>query len=329
MTTYVTRRLGFALLTFIGITIATFGLIHAVPGDPVSFYIGRAGTHTIPAAVLDSIRREHHLDQPLPLQYLYWLRSAVRLDFGRSIVRRETVRSIIAAKLPHTFELNLIAFLLAASIGIPVGLWSASRRGSGAERAASVAFYMLYSLPSFWVALLLIQLFSVRLGVLPLMGMQSDGYPDMDAWGKIGDRLQHLLLPVVTLASAQLAIFARFSRAAAVEVIRQDFMTAARARGVSPGALLWRHTFRNTLIPLVSLLGLTIPFLISGSVIVERIFQWDGMGLLYIDAILGRDYPVVMGMTVVTALVTLLAGLFADILYALADPRVRLGEAME
>lgn len=329
MTTYLLRRLAGALVTFVGITIATFTLIHAVPGDPISFYVGRAGVHSIPAGTLESIRREHHLDLPLPAQYAHWVRSAALLDFGRSIVRREDVRTIIAARLPNTFLLNLVAFLVAACVGIPLGLWGASRRGGGADRAISIGAYLLYSLPGFWVALLLIQLFSVKLGVLPLFGMQSDDYLQLSLAGRLLDRAQHLLLPAATLACAQLAIFARFSRAATAEVIRQDFITAARARGAGPSLLLWKHTFRNALIPLISLLGLTVPFLLSGSVIVERIFQWDGIGLLYFEAILSRDYPVVMAMTVVTAVITLLASLMADLLYAAADPRIRLGEAAQ
>ena len=156
--------------------------------------------------------------------------------------------------------------------------------------------------------------------------MTSDDYLQMSAAEQLLDRLRHLVLPVVTLSYAQLAIFARFSKSALTEVIRQDYITAARAKGVAPQAILWRHAFRNALIPLITLLGLTIPFLISGSVIVEQIFQWDGIGRLYFDSILTRDYPMVLGLTVATAVVTLLASLLADLLYAAADPRIRLEE---
>jgi peptide/nickel transport system permease protein len=327
MTTYVIRRLLYAVLTFFGITVATFALIHSVPGDPISFFIGRAGADTIPPEILDAIRHEFHLDEPLPVQYLYWLRGAVTFDFGTSIVDRRPVRERIAEKLPATFQLNFIAFMLAASIGIPIGLWSATRSGRLSERASAVGFFLLYSLPSFWVALLLMHWFAVRLDVLPLFGMTSNDYPDMTPWQQFVDRLQHLVLPVITMTYAQLAIFARFTKSAVTEVIRQDFITAARAKGAGRAAVLWRHAFRNALMPLITLLGITIPYLISGSVIVEQIFQWDGIGLLYYDAILSRDYPTVMGLTVITAIATLFAGLFADVLYAFADPRVRLGES--
>lgn len=326
MTTYVLRRLFFAVLTFFGITIATFALIHAVPGDPISFFLGRAGAHGVPAEILDSIRRQYHLDEPLPVQYLYWLKGAVTLDFGDSIVDRRAVTTRIFEKLPNTVQLNGVAFLIAALIGIPIGLWSATRSGRFAERASAVGFFLLYSLPSFWVALLLMQLFAVRFDVLPLFGMNSNEHAEMSTAAWLADRVRHMILPAITLTYGQLAIFARFSKSAVTEVFRQDFITAARAKGAGEMAVMWRHAFRNALIPIITLFGITIPYLISGSVIVEQIFQWDGIGLLYMQAVLARDYPTIMGLTVISAAVTLLASLVADILYAFADPRVRLGE---
>jgi len=176
------------------------------------------------------------------------------------------------------------------------------------------------------LALLLMRFFSVRPRLFPLFGMTSDDYDALSAGAKMADRLRHLVLPVITLTYAQLAIFARFTKSALTEVIRQDFITTARAKGVAPGGVLWRHAFRNALIPLITLLGLTIPYLISGSVIVEQIFQWDGVGHLFFQSILKRDYPTVLGLTVISAMVTLLASLAADLMYAAADPRVRLGE---
>jgi peptide/nickel transport system permease protein len=336
MTSYLVRRLLYAVLTFFGITVATFVLIHSVPGDPITFFLSRAGASGITPELRAAIEEEFHLDQPLPVQYVYWLRSALTFDFGTSILDRRPVRDRIAEKLPATFQLNAIAFLLAALLGIPIGLWSAKRSGHLVERASAVGFFVLYSLPSFWVALLLIQWLAVRFNVLPLFGMVSNDYAEMTAAQQFGDRLRHLVLPVITMTYAQLAIFARFTKSAVTEVIRQDFIVAARAKGAGNASVLWRHAFRNAvlwrhalrnaLMPLITLLGLTIPYLISGSVIVEQIFQWDGIGLLYYDAVLSRDYPTVMGLTVATAVVTLLASLLADIFYAVADPRVRLGE---
>lgn len=326
MTTYIVRRLLYALLTFFGITVATFVLIHAVPGDPISFFVSTSGTRGISPEVLEMIRKEHHLDQPVPLQYVHWLRGAITFDFGISIIDRRPVRERIFEKLPATLQLNGVAFVLAALLGLPIGLWSAARSGRKIERASAVGFFLLYSLPSFWVALLLMQLFAVKLNVLPLFGMSSDDYGELSGPQQFADRTRHLILPVITMAYAQLAIFARFSKSALTEVIRQDFITAARAKGAGPAAVMFRHALRNALIPIITLFGITIPQLISGSVIVEQIFQWDGIGLLYYEAILSRDYPTVMGLTVATAVVTLIASLIADLLYVVADPRVRLGE---
>lgn len=326
MTAYLMRRAIHALLTFLGITVATFALIHAVPGDPIAFYLGRAGAQTVPRETLESIRREFRLDRPLPVQYVYWLRAAATLDFGSSVLHRRPVSEVMFEKLPNTFVLNLAAFLLAVGLGVPVGLWSAIRAGQKRETVVSVLLFLLFSLPTFWVALVLIQLFSVRLDVLPLFGMVSDEYRELGLAARLGDRLQHMALPVLVVAYGQIAIFARFTRSAAADVIGQDFIVAGRARGVAPAGLLWRHVLRNALMPLITLLGLAIPLLISGSVIVEKIFQWDGIGLLYIDAVSARDYPLIMGLSVATAVLTLLASLVADVLYAAADPRVRLEE---
>lgn len=319
MYAYVIRRLLYAILTFFGITVVTFALIHSVPGEPI-FGL------KVPEATRTAIRHEFHLDRPLPEQFALWLRGAATLDFGRSIVDRRPVSAWILERLPRTLLLNLIAFILAAAIGVPIGLWSGAHANRLLDRGSSVLFFLLYSLPTFWIALLLAELFSVRLGVLPLFGIVSDGELALSYGARMIDRVKHLVLPVTTLTIGQLAIFARFSRSALTEVIRQDFILTARAKGVGEGALVWRHAGRNALLPLITLLGLTIPYLLSGSVIVEAIFQWPGIGKLFIDSILARDYPTVMGLTVVSAVLTLLASLAADVLYAAADPRVRFGE---
>lgn len=324
MLTYVVRRLLYGVLTFFGITIAIFVLVHSVPGDPVSVFIGTHGSGALSRAALDEIRHEHHLDESLLRQYGWWLRGIVTLDFGTSFIDHQPVTARIAEKLPNTFALNLMAFLVAALIGVPIGLYSAARSGRPVERGSAVVLFLLYSLPSFWVALLLMQIFAVRFHILPLFGMTSDDYLDLGAAAKIADRAKHIILPVITLAYAQLAVYARFSKSALTEVIRQDFITTARAKGAASSVVLWHHALRNALIPLITLLGLTLPYLVSGSVIVEAIFQWDGIGRLYFDAISARDYPTVLGLSVATAVATLFASIVADLLYAAADPRIRL-----
>jgi len=325
MTAYIVRRLLYAVFTFLGITVVTFTLIHAVPGDPIEFLASKGMNNVRSQRQIAALRHEFHLDQPLVVQYLYWFRGIVTLDFGRSTLDRRLVIDRIMEKMPRTFVLNSIAFLLAALIGLPIGLWSAKRSGRVVERGSSVFFFLLYSLPTFWVALLLMEWLAVRWNVLPLIGMTSDDYLSMTTAQQIADRARHFILPVITLCYGEIAVLARFTKSSLTEVIRQDFITTARAKGAGEGSVLLVHAFRNALIPLVTLLGLIVPGLISGSVIVETMFQWDGAGKLYFDAVFARDYPTVLALTVVTAVVTLLASLAADILYAVADPRIRVG----
>jgi peptide/nickel transport system permease protein len=315
MAAYLARRVAYAVLTFFGITIVTFALIHSVPGDPITFFVGKSGTHGLPPAIVEAIRHEYHLDEPLPVQYGYWLRGVFTLDFGPSVIDHRPAMDRVLEKLPNTFALNFIAFMLAVLAGIPIGLWSASRSGHLFERGSSVVFFLLYSLPSFWVALLLMQFFAVRHAWFPLFGMTSDDYLLMSTAARIADRLKHMVLPALALTYAQLAFYARFTKSALTEVIHQDFITTARAKGVSGPKVMWSHAFRNALLPLVTLLGLTIPYLLSGSVIIETMF--------YLQSLLSRDYPTVLALTVVTAVVTLFASVLSDVLYAIADPRVR------
>jgi peptide/nickel transport system permease protein len=324
MLAFTLRRLAHAAITFLGITIVVFLLVHAAPGDPVSYFIGGAGAGGVSPAIVAALRAEYHLDDPLPERYVRWLAGVVTLDLGRSFVDRRPVTTRIAEKLPNTLLLNLLALGIALVLAVPSGLLSALRHGGWFDRASGLFFFLLFSLPSFWVALLLMQLLSVRLGWLPLFCMTSGNYDELTIGGRIADRTFHLILPVVTLAYAQLAVFARFTRAALLETGRKEFITAAIARGLSRPRAMAHHALRNALIPLIALLGLVVPYLISGSVIIERIFQWDGVGRLFFESILARDYPMIMGLTIATAILTLLASFLTDVCYTLADPRVRL-----
>src|SRR5437764_2935644 len=207
MLTYVIRRLLYAVLTFFGIVVAVFLLVHSVPGDPVIFFLGTTFSRPSPQAIA-AIKHAHHLDEPLLAQLGWWIRGVLTFDLGTSITERRPVLDLISEKLPRTFQLNLIAFLLAAGIGVPIGLWSAMRSGRLSERAAAIGFFLLYSLPTFWVALLLMQFLSVRLRIFPLFGMVSEDYYDLSRPAQFADRLRHLVLPVITLPYALLAIFA-------------------------------------------------------------------------------------------------------------------------
>ncbi|HUO85506.1 MAG TPA: ABC transporter permease [Thermoanaerobaculia bacterium] len=327
MLSFLLRRLFYAAITFIGITLVIFLLIHASPGDPVRYYLSTSQPmQSIPEDVIASIRARYGLDQPIHLQYARWLHRVVRLDFGNSFTDRRPVRAKIARGLGPTIELNVLATSLALLIGFPLGIWSGSRPRGRVDRWSSALAFFLYSLPSFWVALLLMEWFAVRLEILPLFGMHATGWREMSASERFRDHLLHLVLPVITLAYAQVAVFLRFTRSAIAESFDQDFILAARARGVGEARLLFSHALRNAAVPMITLLGLILPYLLSGSIIVERIFQWNGIGKLYFDAILSRDYPVIMGLSVLTAVAVLGAMLLADLLYAVADPRIRVGE---
>lgn len=327
MNRYLARRLGSTAVTLAGIVLAVFLLIHAAPGDPALLYAGVRPGDPVPAAVIAEVRRAHGLDRPLGEQLGSWIADAARLDLGESIVHRRTVAALIGERLPRTALLNGLAFLAALLVGVPLGVAAAVRPGSLFDRGSAAVLFLLYSLPTFWTALLLIEVFGVRFGLLPLFGETSSGYDALGAGARLADRAAHLVLPVTVLAYGMIAFLARMVRSSVREVLGEDYVRTARAKGAAPGAVVWSHAFRNALVPLVSLLGVVVPWLLSGSVIVEQIFQWDGIGRLFFGAILARDYPVVMGLTLLTAAVTLVAGVVADLLYAVVDPRIRVGEA--
>jgi peptide/nickel transport system permease protein len=318
---YIGRRLALAIPTLAGIVVLVFLLLHLAPGSPASAAGSAESGRRVSAAAREEMRRLYGLDRPLPERFARWVGRVVRLDLGESFVDHRPVSERIREGLPATLVLNGLALFFTLAIAVPVGVAAGGRPEGLFDRASAIALFALYSMPVFWAALLLQTLLSVELGWLPLYGISSDPAPA--GLAGIVDRLAHLALPVTCLTYGSLAFFARLVRAGVLEARSQDFVTAALARGVSRRAALWRHAFRNALLPLITLLGLLLPGLLSGSVIVERIFAWPGLGRLYFDSILSRDYPVVLGLSLVGAVATLLATLAADVAYALADPRVR------
>jgi peptide/nickel transport system permease protein len=312
----IARRVGHALVAFAGITFVVFLLVRIAPGDPVDRYLGGLQARHATPELETQLRREMGLDKPFVSQYVGWLKRAATLDFGRSFIDRRPVRERIGQRLPATLALNMSALVLALAIAIPVALLSAARPEGPFDRAARLVLLFLYAVPSFLGALALLDLFAVRLGWLPLLG------PGIEVESFFGV-VRHAALPVIALAYGQVALFSRFTRSALIESLGQDFVTAARARGLSWWEILTRHGLRTSLIPLVSLMSVVVPSLLSGSVIIERIFQWNGLGNLFFDAVVARDYPTVMGLAILTACLTLAASVAADILYAVLDPRVR------
>lgn len=324
MLAYTIRRILYLVPTLFGITLATFFIVNLAPGDPIQVIQG-GGQVRISAKAYQEMRKQYGLDQPIHKRYVRWLGNLVRLDFGRSFKEHRPVREVIFwRRILSTVYLNGISFLIAFAIAVPLGLMSASRQGSWFDKLSGTALYILYSLPSFWVALLLITVFSVKLKLFPFIGAVSDDYDALGFAGQVKDRLMHLVLPTICLTYGLLAYLSRFARGVTLEVIRQDYIRTARAKGLDQKTVLYRHVLRNTMVPLVTLLGLVLPGLISGSIIIEKIFSWPGTGSLFIDSALSRDYPVVMGLSFLSATMVLLFTLLADLTYALVDPRIRL-----
>jgi peptide/nickel transport system permease protein len=274
-------------------------------------------------ADIKRFERLYGLDKPVYEAYFIWLGNVVRGDLGRSIPKNNRpVLGLILGRLPATLLVTVTSLLLTYLFSIPLGLWSTAKSGTPAERTVSTILYMLYSLPAFVAALYLQLLFYTKLGWLPLFGMTSDNYATLSAGGKMWDIAKHALLPIVCFTYGSLAYYSRFIRANMQEVIRQDYIRTARAKGVPPRQVLWHHAFRNTLIPLVTLFGLTLPHLLSGAVILEQIFAWPGIGQLFFESIVQRDYDTLMGLTLLFSVMALFGQLLADVLYAVVDPRV-------
>lgn len=322
MLNYTLRRLAYLVPTLLGITFVTFLIVNLAPGDPVELINRGMMDSRISPESYQKMLHLYGLDQPIYVRYGTWLKRLATLDFGRSFVDQRPVLDKILERLPATLELNLASLVAALVLAIPLGLVSAFKQNSLFDKVGGTLLYMMYSLPDFWVALLLILLFGVKLKLLPFHGMESihaDQFGFLRYWW---DRFLHMILPTVCLTYGSLAFLSRFVRGSTLEVIRQDYVRTARAKGLEERSIIYRHVFKNTLIPVVTLLGLLLPTLISGSIILESIFSWPGIGNLFFDAVRARDYPVVMGLSFVTAVLVLLSTLIADLLYAWADPRV-------
>ncbi|HEY4233357.1 MAG TPA: ABC transporter permease [Lacipirellulaceae bacterium] len=321
---YLVRRILIGLLTLLLISFVVYALVRHIPGTPLTSDPAMMNPSKMPSPA--DIKRWNHLyglDKPWYEAYFVWLRNVVRLDLGQSIPNNNrAVLSLIGERVPRTLMLSATSLVLAYLLSIPLGLWSTVRSGSTVERTVSTALYMLYSLPEFVAALYLQLLFYTKLGWLPLYGMSSDNYDTFSTFGKAWDLFQHALLPVTCFTYASLAYYARFIHANMQEVIRQDYIRTARAKGVPPWRVIWHHAFRNTLIPLVTLIGFTLPALLSGAVILEQIFTWPGIGQLFFESIGKRDYDTIMGLTLMFSVLTLVGQLLADVLYAVVDPRV-------
>lgn len=324
MANYIVRRLLIGAVTLLLITFLIYGLVRSMPGDPLLVAMEQMDPgRKLNPEDFRRMREAFGLDKPWPVAYVEWLGNLAQGDLGRSLSRKVPVSRLIATRIGPTLLLSITSLALAYLMSIPMGLWATVRNNHTDERVLSTVLYMLYSFPSFVAALFLQIAFAVKLGWLPLFGMQSDNFDQLSTSGQIWDLFLHMLMPVTCYTYGVLAFYSRFVRSNMMEVMQQDYIRTARAKGVPPRRVITQHAFRNTLIPLVTLVGLSLPALLSGSVILEQIFTWPGMGRLFFEAIRERDYPTIMGLTLMFSTLTLAAQLLADMLYAVVDPRVR------
>lgn len=314
--------------TLFGITIITFFIIKLAPGDPVKLKMqaatGMVKSEQVAKEVIEETRKMYGLDQPVYVQYGKWLKRVATFDFGDSFVDHRPVVDKIGEALPITLVLNILTIMIVYVISIPIGVYSALHPKSLRDKVMTVILFMLYSLPSFWVASILITYLGGGdyLNLFPIIGFESDGASALKWYQWLGNVAWHLVLPVTCLTYGSFAFLSRFSRGIMLEVIRQDYIRTAEAKGLKHWQVIWKHAFRNTLIPILTLMGTLLPALLGGSVIIEQIFTIPGMGRLGFQSIMSRDYPVIMAIATIQAFLTLLSLLLADLLYVAVDPRV-------
>ena len=329
MKKYLLKRILLIVPTFIGITLITYLMVRLAPGDYTTLKAGLQGelrAGSVGMEILEQERKLYGLDKPIIVGYADWLGRFMVLDFGTSRKDGRSVSTRIADALPITLALNIITIIIVYIISIPVGIITSVKKDSAFDRGVSLVMFILYSLPAFWIGLLLLMYFSggEYLNIFPLGGIMSDWAEDPGFWRKLLDIAWHLVLPVVTLTYGSFAFLSRYTRANMLEVINQQYITTARAKGLSEARVVFVHAFRNSLVPLVTLMATLLPGLLGGSVIVESIFSIPGMGMLAFESILARDIPVIMAIAAISALLTLVGILIADLMYALVDPRIRL-----
>jgi peptide/nickel transport system permease protein len=328
---YVVKRLLLIIPTFFGITLLTFFIIQLAPGSPISLKLmGPAGikSENISKEIIEQTKILYGLDKPIHQQYINWIGRLCKFDFGTSFKDHRPVKDKLKEAIPVTLTLNLISIWLIYLISIPLGIYAAIRPSSFGDRAMTLFLFILYSLPSFWVALLLIRYLGGDefLDLFPIVGLHSPGAEQLSWMEQLGDTAWHLILPVFVLTYGGLAFLSRFSRAQMLEVIRQDYIRTARAKGLKERTVVLKHALRNALIPLLTLMSTLLPALIGGSVIVEQIFGIPGMGHLGFEAVLSRDYPTVMAIASISAFLTLISILITDLLYVATDPRISFEE---
>jgi len=332
MKRYIAKRLAMLVLVLIGVSIITFVLVRAAPGDPA---VNLAGQHAN-EQVLENIREKYHLNEPIYEQYFIWVEMVLQGDLGRSIASHDSVTSEISSRLPMTLELSIFAIIIAIVVGVLAGIISAVRQYSKIDYTVMFGALFGVSMPIFWLGIMLIYIFSIKLGLTPVQGRldvgielnRITGMYVLDSiltlnWTAFVNSVKHLILPAVALATIPMATVARMTRSSMLEVLRQDYIRTERAKGLSERAVIYKHAIRNALIPIVTVIGMNIGVLMGGAVLTETIFTLPGLGKYIYDAIMAYDYPVVQGFTLFFATVFVLVNLGTDILYGYIDPRIR------
>jgi peptide/nickel transport system permease protein len=318
---YLLRRLLQALPVLLGITIITFTFMELAPGDAVSGLLmsaeGSAGTIDV-----EALRAKYGIDQPAPVRYLRWLGELLQGNFGNRVISGRPVISEILLRLPATVQLMAVAVLISVLVGMPLGIFSALRQYSVGDFALTGFVFLGISVPSFFAAIAGVYIFAVKLRWFPTGGYSTPG-ADLDAMARFLDLAHHMALPALVLAVEGSASIMRYTRASMLDVIRQDYITTARSKGLPPMVVTIRHALRNALLPVITIIGLRLPSLFGGAIVIEGIFNWPGMGRLYLEGMTARDIPLIMGMVLISAFVIVLSNLITDLTYALADPRVR------
>jgi peptide/nickel transport system permease protein len=312
MTRYIARRVLIVFPLLLGLSVFVFVLIRLAPGDPTLFYL--PPEEVADPAVRLRVMARLGLDQPLHVQYLRWLGSALQGDFGFAYGYGEPVLKLIGSYVPATAQLQFTALCLALVVAVPIGIVSATRQYSLLDNTVTVFAFFGLSMPNFWFALLLMLLFAVRWNILPAVGGGLDK-PFVERW-------KYFVMPSVVLAFNYMATYVRFMRSSMLEVIRKDYITTARAKGLGERGILFGHALKNAILPVITVVGMSVPRLLGGSIIIESVFAWPGIGRLGYDAVLRRDYPTIMGLTMLTATFVMFVNLVVDILYSFADPRI-------
>lgn len=325
MISYLLRRLIGAIPLLLGILTLIFFIIHIAPGDPTARYFNP----NVAPEVIEQMRRNLGLDQPIHIQYFRWIGSFARGDFGYSFGQMRPIAEILPTVLWNTVQLMVVAVVIIFVLGMFIGILQAVRQYSVVDGVLTFFALFFYSMPSFWLALMLILVFSLKASQwgwavqFPASQMTSVGFEFMSTGEQLGDRVMHMIMPALALGIGSAAGIARYMRASMLEVIHQDYIRTARAKGLSDRTVIYKHALRNALIPIVTLFGLYLPALLSGSVLIETIFAWPGMGRLIVDSIFQRDYPLVMATSFIVAALVVAGNLVADVLYAVVDPRIR------